>query len=296
VLGLVSRASQAFEELLEHFSIVAQNINDFSRLVAVARELHAYERNAAETSSRESRQEPGIVLVSLEGSGGRAGEWLHVRHLTLLLPSGQPLIRDLSFSAPPLGGMLIAGPSGIGKTSLLRAIAGLWTNGSGSVARRLLPGEVLFLPQRPYIAPGSLRQQLLYPSGEMRRPTPRGDDAALVASLDRVGLGGVLARCGGSLDGERRWAEELSLGEQQRLGFARVLVHRPTYVLLDEATSACDQALEAELYRCVASTCAAWVSVGHRASLAPFHRVRLELLPGLASELLQMEGRALPER
>jgi len=132
---------------------------------------------------------------------------------------------------------------------------------------------MVFLPQQPYMALGSLRDQLLYP--DRKRPH---DDATLIALLDRVNLAELAGRLGG-LDAEHDWAKVLSIGEQQRLAFARVLLAEPRYAMLDEATSALDAANEERLYRELAATRTTPVSVSHRQGIVRFHHDVLEL-PG----------------
>src|SRR5262249_4014072 len=152
--------------------------------------------------------------------------------LTLLTPQdGRPLVRDLSVQVPLGKRLLVLGPKGSGRTSLLRAAAGLWTTGHGRVVRPSLD-EVLFLPQQPYLRSGSLREQLLDGTGRAGLP-----DEDLLAALSAVGFEGVLERVGG-LDAERDWPSTLSLGEQQQLAFARLLLAAPRFAFLDEATSA----------------------------------------------------------
>ena len=159
--------------------------------------------------------------------------------------------------------VLVSGPSGAGKSSLIRAIAGLWRKGQGSVA---LPADatLMFVPQRPYLPDGTLRDALAYPLAPAD-VDPEATHAAVVLA----GLG----RYAGQLDVHRRWATILSPGEQQRVHFARVLLHRPDWVFLDESTSALDEASEQALYRRLRSTCPSTtvVSIGHRSTLTVLH-------------------------
>ena len=148
----------------------------------------------------------------------------------------------------------------------MKTLAGLWTQGHGTLAT---PPDTLFLPQQPYLTLGSLRQQLLY---------PHGDDAAaaelLVQVLEQVELP-QLAQL--PLDTQADWSQRLSLGEQQRLSFARLLVQRPAYAILDEATSAVTETQEQHLYQQLAAAQITVVSVGHRLSLRPYHTQVLTL-------------------
>ncbi|CAJ1386221.1 unnamed protein product [Effrenium voratum] len=261
--ALLNQANEAFDAVVRALLLVADNCSDFSRLSAVALELHSYHLEQLEDPAETSR----IRIQAV----GKQEPWLEVKGLTLCL-ADRTLVKDLCFEAPASGGLLISGPSGAGKTTLLRALAGLWHKGTGEIKREMREGHVLFLPQRPYMSLGTLREQLLYPN-----PKVAADDAYLHEVLLSVGLQGVLQRLAGDLDAVRRWDEQLSVGEQQRLSVARLLVQRPSYALVDEVTSANDPHHEEMIYNCLASTCRAFVSVGHRQSLEAFHAWNLRL-------------------
>ena len=198
----------------------------------------------------------------------RQGTGLTVSDLTLDLPDGQPLISHIGLSAEPGTAVLVAGPTGIGKSTMLRAIAGLWPFGRGKV--RLGQGRIFFVPQKPYIPLGSLRQALAYPEDGTVIP-----DERLKAVLRTVGLAGLEHE----LDLTDNWSQRLSGGEQQRLAFARLFLAEPDVIFLDEATSALDETTEARFYRMLRE--APWrptiVSIGHRSTLRAFHDRVLDL-------------------
>lgn len=197
---------------------------------------------------------------------------ISLENLTVATPDGnRELLRDLNFRLPPGKSLLIMGESGSGKSSLLRTIAGLWSSGEGRIGRPPYR-NMMFLPQRPYMVPGSLRAQLDYPGA-----TRKMDDKGMQEVLETVNLPELSDRVEGDFDRPADWANMLSLGEQQRLSFARLLLKKPAIAFLDESTSALDEPNEERLYKYLRKHRYTFVSVGHRSTLLKHHDWLLRL-------------------
>jgi vitamin B12/bleomycin/antimicrobial peptide transport system ATP-binding/permease protein len=276
-VGRAVQAGGAFTAILAAMTVVVDHFESLSRLSAGVDRLHGF----VQTLDAQRPDAPPRPGGSIETASGPR---IVLERLTVRTPGHErTLVSDLSVTVDPGHGLLIVGDSGGGKSSLLRAIGGLWTAGDGRI--ECPPAaHMMFLPQQPYMILGSLRSQLLYPDR-----TRSVDDAALSRLLEQVNLGETIGRFGG-LDAERDWAKVLSIGEQQRLAFARVLLAEPHYVMLDEATSALDASNEENLYRQLAATRTTPVSVSHRPGVLPFHDQVLELPGGGQWRLLPAEG------
>lgn len=373
--GVINQSFSAFNNVLSDFSIIVYQFQSLSAFSAVVDRLGEFtdildEQNALSqvtfqnggTSTDQSGPEGMVVdstsastgksrinLIDIQEAKSKSHPLLVLENVTLYTPQySMSLFKELSLVVNKGEDLLIMGASGSGKTSLLRAIAGLWRSGSGTIKRYVKhrveggeadnligdaskiqnkesgnqdqnsikesggvqdetngalsqdaesigSGEVFFLPQRPYMVLGTLRQQLLYPrwseeevsvdtsngslpfiskqdniKSKVAQGLPPNDDQ-LVEVLERVRLGHLMDRCDG-LDSNVEWASVLSLGEQQRLAFARLLLSRPQLALMDESTSALDEGNEVSLYKAVQEVGVTFISVGHRSSLRRFHK------------------------
>ena len=211
--------------------------------------------------------------------------WLSFESVSIALSDGSILIEDATAEIKPGERVLIMGESGAGKSTLFRAISGLWPWGSGKV-RVPKPEEMMFLPQRPYLPLGTLRAAISYPASP-----DTFDDADVRAALERCGLGEFLDM----LDRHERWDRSLSLGQQQRVAFARVILHKPQWVFMDEATSALDEDNQASMLALFENELkgASVLSIGHRPGLEEFHTRTLHIRKTREGAILLARSRSL---
>jgi len=260
-LGDIQKATGAFAVVLAAVSLIITQFERLSAFAAGVTRLGALwdyldEQDAEDDLDAESDQ----IFISEEE------RTISLDDLTVKTPSGsRVLIKDLNVQLPPGGSLLIMGESGSGKSSLLRTIAGLWSCGEGHIGRPPYR-NMMFLPQRPYMIPGTLRAQLEYP-GAGKTPT----DEDLHAVLSTVNLETLPDRVEGDFDRIADWVNMLSLGEQQRLSFARLLIKKPAVAFLDESTSALDEPNEERLYAYLKKHRYTFISVGHRSTLLNHH-------------------------
>ena len=257
-LGGLMQTLSAFGRVQDALSFFVESYSSIAELAAVIQRLSGFTEHMEESAQVKSD------IMRAEGTS----DALVLQKLSVALPDGAPLLTSCTLTLPRGSHTLVTGASGAGKSTLLRALAGLWPYGSGAIE---LPtgAKRLFLPQRPYLVLGSLRRALSYPR------TAAAPDTEIARILKLVGLEHFAAR----LDDVDDWSRILSLGEQQRLAFARILLIRPDWIFLDEATSALDEPRERTLYELLHQElpAASIISVGHRSTLFVLHDTELHL-------------------
>jgi putative ATP-binding cassette transporter len=264
MLGGLMQIASAFGQVQSALSFFVKAYSDIADWKAVLNRLAGFDASMDWARSLDSAA-PRVDHIA---DGGTA---LTAEELTVSLPNGQEIVRVSDLVIEPAERVLVTGVSGSGKTSLFRALGGVWPFGSGSI--RVPKGaNLLVLPQKPYLPLGTLRGALAYPGPE---------DAFAPHEIDEVLIATGLEALQERLDEVAYWADQLSVGEQQRLSIARALLQKPDWLFLDEATSALDEAAEASLYGLLLERLpqAAIVSIGHRSSLVIFHERFLELKP-----------------
>lgn len=272
-IGSIMQISSAFGQVQGALSFIVNSYTDLASWHAVVDRLRFFQQAMDKINSI---REKHANIVRHDGTA------LRLRGLNVRLPGGRQLVTGLNLELAPGGRLLVMGASGSGKSTLMRTLAGIWPFGEGTVE---LPEResVLFMPQKPYLPLGTLREALLYPFG-----SPGTSDAQLASALDHAGLPELFEL----RDESRMWAHVLSLGEQQRLAFGRIFLQRPAWVFMDEATSAIDEPAEGQLYRTLMDLLpqTAIVSVGHRSSLLAFHDARLVLTGGGLWQVEEVNG------
>ncbi len=263
LLGPVLQGAEAFGNVNDALSFFVSAYRTLAEWRAVVARLDGFEMSI---ESAAHLKENGDSIKRLAPGGARE---IDLEDLLVRLPNGEPLIAADAFRIQDREQLLVSGPSGAGKSTLFRAIAGIWPFGSGSIS---IPADasLMMLPQRPYFPIAPLHASIAYP----------GDAGSFGAERMREVVNAVgLPQLAGRLDEEQHWNRMLSLGEQQRLGIARALLHAPNFLFLDEATASLDEPSEAALYRLLAEKLpeATVVSIGHRATLEAFHQRKATL-------------------
>jgi vitamin B12/bleomycin/antimicrobial peptide transport system ATP-binding/permease protein len=263
-LGDITQTTDAFSKVSDSLTFFIDLYTQLASFKSVVDRLSSFDdalerAQALEATGPQRRPAPaGAAKIGLE-------------NMDIALPDGRHMVSadDLAFARGE--NVLLTGPSGSGKSTLFRAISGIWPYGEGRI--RIPEGaRVMVVPQKPYIPIATLRAAVTYPA----EPGAYGDDAIRNALSD-VRLGGLVDQ----LDREEVWSQRLSGGEQQRIALARALLMRPDWLFLDESTSALDEKLEAEMYTTLAEHLpkTTVISIGHRSTLAAFHRRRLDMTP-----------------
>ncbi|MEJ0075447.1 MAG: ABC transporter ATP-binding protein/permease [Alphaproteobacteria bacterium] len=261
-LGALTQTASAFNSVQSALSFFVDTYVRIAEWRAVIERLSGFDTSIA-TARECAQRNPSIAIHPAPVTD------VALDHIEVALPSGQPLVAaDVAFV--PHQDVLLTGPSGSGKSTLFRAMAGIWPFGKGTVT---VPqgAKTMTLPQRPYLPIGALEAAISYPS------EPGTFDAARVRDL-LVALG--LPAMAERLEESAHWSRTLSLGEQQRLGIARAILHAPEFLFLDEATASLDEPAEARLYKLLKDRLpsATIISIGHRSTLAAFHKRGLTLV------------------
>ena len=286
-VGTITQSQIAFERIWLSLSLAIFQLEKLTTLAAEVRRLASLIDYLKAKSNIELSQESVIRSRHTDIINIKENNQLSFVNLSLATPNLETkLINNLSLSISKGQRLLIVGNSGVGKSSLVKAIAGLWQSGTGLIIKPEKK-DILFLPQRPYLILGSLQDQILYPNFKQEiednfqqrnfiNTKHEFDLEKLWELVEQVNLTEVVKKNGG-LTIEKNWSQILSRGEQQRLAFARLLLHQPKYVILDEATSALDDYNQDLLYRQLEATKITFISIGHRSNLLQYHQQVLQL-------------------
>jgi putative ATP-binding cassette transporter len=262
-LGGLMQTASAFNSVQTALSFFVTAYRQLAEWRAVIARLDGFNINV-EKAQLAAKSSP-VIDVAAKDNRGRVA----IDDLLVKLPHGRPLVTARNIAVSKGESVLVTGPSGSGKSTLFRAIAGIWPFGAGSIN---VPrgARVMTLPQRPYFPVDTLKAAVTYPAESGTFATEQ-----LKEVISAVGMPGLIER----LEEEAHWNRMLSLGEQQRLGIARAILHAPDYLFLDEATASLDEPAEADLYRLLAQRLPGTtiVSIGHRSTLSAFHDRGLSL-------------------
>lgn len=258
-LGGLMQVASAFGRVQDSLSYFVDTYSSLATWQSVVMRLTYFGRHMQEVSAEAERFHLERFV---------AAEEVRADNMQVNLPDGTPLLQNINFTLEPGSNVLIKGVSGSGKSTLLRAIAGIWPFVEGKI---VLPEQekLMFIPQKPYLPLGSLREALLYPGN---KPV---NDEVLVNLMEECQIGYLKDK----LDIVADWSHVLSVGEQQRLAYVRAHIQEPVWLFLDEATSALDEETEAKMYSLIGERLAntTIVSIGHRSTLNKYHQLVLEL-------------------
>lgn len=263
-LGIMRQTAAAFDRVTDSLTFFVTYYVSLADYKSVLDRLTSFE------SAIEAVKTPAFAPCPSEDTPA-ARDRLDIEGLNVALPDGRDIVEGATMRFAAHEPVVVTGPSGSGKSTLLRAISGIWPYAKGAITVPL-DAKILLLPQKPYIPIGSLRAAVTYPADPHRY-----DDASIREALRAAKLGHLAA----DLDSEDNWAQRLSGGEQQRLAVARAILAKPDWLFLDEATSAVDERMEAEIYETLAERLprTTIVSVGHRSSVLQFHKRHIEMQP-----------------
>lgn len=281
-LGVMSQVFFSFNHVLSSVGLIVQEFQALAEFAAGVRRLETLS-DAMSNDSNDYIRDSKIESHIDDGDDANA---LILRNVSVLTPSEPPRTLAINVNIEVASGerLLVIGQSGIGKSSLMRAVCGLWDYGEGTIERPSSK-NTMFLPQRPFVMLGTLRENVIYPS---TRTDVTDDEVKDV--LRRVNLGYLLETVGGLTAPGEGLSSRLSFGEQQRLGFARILIARPKLVVLDESTSALDLGNERKMYSLISEVGVTCISVGNRPSLLDFHSKVLRLEENGAWSMMSPES------
>jgi putative ATP-binding cassette transporter len=275
-LGGLMQTASAFGHVQKALSFFVSIYSSLAEWRAVVARLEGFDMTIEKAARLAVR--PCAIDITAIGDSDK----IDLEQLLVRLPNGTPLVSADRFRVKAHERTLVTGPSGAGKSTLFRAVAGIWPFGSGSI---VIPvnAKLMMLPQRPYFPVGTLGDAIVYPAEAGDFNTDRIREVLAAVGLPELN---------GRLDEVAHWNRMLSLGEQQRLGLARALLHAPQYLFLDEATASLDEPAEARLYRLLAERLPATsiVSIGHRSTLAAFHERKVALTR--EGELFELQSRS----